>query len=141
MLKLKMGKKILGKHHGILTYGTKLYLKDMVFSLAFPVAMWLWETYNSYLEFLTMPFCIQNEDQVLYTLVTWNDIKIKRCKTYLAGFGSFCTQSILITVVMLYKEPGVSEYLTFAPREQTEISSCRTLVRIFSSINQLLTLF
>lgn len=30
-----MGKKLLGKNHGIIKYITKLYLKDLAFSLAF----------------------------------------------------------------------------------------------------------
>lgn len=45
MLKVKIGKKLLRKYHGIIKHGTKLYLKDLVFSLAFPVAMRSWANY------------------------------------------------------------------------------------------------
>ena len=39
MLKIKMGKNILGKNHGIIKYITKLYLKDLAFRLVFSMAM------------------------------------------------------------------------------------------------------
>ena len=69
MLKIKMGKKkLLGKHHGIIKYGTKLYLKDLAFSLAFPVAMWPWANYTTSLEFMFFRFPKNGLDNNLLSL-------------------------------------------------------------------------
>lgn len=55
MLETKMGKNLLGNHKGIIKC-TKLYLKDLDFSPAFPVAKWPLVNYITFLEFVFLIF-------------------------------------------------------------------------------------
>lgn len=48
--------KLLGKHHGVIKYGIKLNPRNLAFSLAFPVIIWLWANYITSLEFRFLMF-------------------------------------------------------------------------------------